>query len=94
MKKIIVSPDYGAGWYSWNSEYPECLTDYEIIEMIESNAPAADIKSKATEKWEHGYWSAVGLEVASIEEGVPFHIHEYDGSESIMLQSDYNWIIL
>jgi hypothetical protein len=33
--KILISGDYGSGWYSTNRQYPECLTDIEIIDLVE-----------------------------------------------------------
>ena len=44
-------------------------------------------------KWEEGYSGGVqDLVVVWIPEGSKFHITEYDGSESLELLSDINWI--
>ena len=54
MKKIIkngkvavlYSPGFGAGWFSWNTEYKELLFHPKIVEMVESNK-----KDMITEDW-------------------------------------------
>ena len=32
---VLVSPNYGAGWYSWNSGYKELLFHPKLVEMVE-----------------------------------------------------------
>jgi hypothetical protein len=32
---VLVSPGYGAGWFSWNREYPECLFDKELALLVQ-----------------------------------------------------------
>lgn len=32
---VLYSPGYGAGWYTWNSECPECLFDPELVALVE-----------------------------------------------------------
>ena len=49
---VLVSPGYGAGWYSWNKSHPECLFDPEVVAWV-----------------------------------------EYDGSETIVLESQEKWIV-
>jgi hypothetical protein len=93
--KILISGNYGAGWYSWNTDYPDCLTNEELIEMVEAEASESSIREKAKELYPEGYWGgASGLQVVEIESGTKFVIHEYDGAESIMTENDFNWIVL
>lgn len=91
-KKILYSPYFGAGWYTWNTDYPDCITNPEIIDMVEGGVSSKLIKYRAKELWPNGYWDgARNLEIREIEEGIPFRIEEYDGSESVKLQSEYKW---
>jgi hypothetical protein len=81
---ILYSPGFGAGWYTWNREYPECLYDPDIVAAIESNdRNKAAILAEA--KWENFYTGgAEDLEVEWLPEGTSFSVDEYDGSESIV----------
>ena len=95
MKQILISTNYGCGWSTWNSECPECLYHPDIVTLVEAEATSDVIEAKAKEIWPDGYWGAASdLEIYEVEEGVPFHIHEYDGSESVKTIADYNWITL
>ena len=31
---VILHPDFGGGWYSWNTNYPQCLFSPEIALWI------------------------------------------------------------
>lgn len=84
---ILVSRGHGAGWSSWNSEHPDCITHPEIVAMVEREAPAAEIEAKASELWPDGYWGgAEGLRIEWVAEGAQYRVDEYDGAESL----DYN----
>lgn len=86
---VLYAPDYGAGWYSWNLNYPECLFDPEIVALVEAKADAKRIQEKAEELWPRGYWGAADqLEIEWIPVGTRFEIHEYDGNESIEIYND------
>jgi hypothetical protein len=89
---VLYSPDYGAGWYSWNTEIPECLFDPEIVQMVENNVDKSEIVKLAEEKWPKGYWSARDLKIAWLDEGTLFQILEYDGAEEIELSEGKVWL--
>jgi len=91
MVAVLYSPGFGAGWYTWNTKFPKCVFDPEIVaivglgEITEENLNA--IKDIAQEKWgEDGFYDggARDLEIEWIPEGTPFNIEEYDGSESVI----------
>lgn len=81
---VLYSPGFGAGWYTWNSDFPECVFDRDIVGAVESGdiAKAASI---AEEKYGDGFYSggARDLQIAWIKQGMQFEINEYDGAESI-----------
>lgn len=33
---ILYSPGFGAGWYTWNTSYPEIIFHPKLVEMVES----------------------------------------------------------
>lgn len=93
---VLYSPGFGAGWYSWNKDYPEMLTSPLIVELIENKVSTDQIIRIAEELWPNAYLGgAKKLEIEWVPEGEQVHINEYDGSESIEVRScDENWITL
>lgn len=84
---VLYSPRYGAGWYSWNTDIPECLFDPEIVQMVLDQKPHEEIAKVASTKWPNRYWGgAETLKVVFVPEGTKFLIEEYDGYETIMFQ--------
>jgi hypothetical protein len=89
---VLVSPGFGAGWYSWNS-HKELLYHPKIVAMVEANR-----QSEIDEEWmqkEIGIpnvycGGASDLRIEWMPEGTPFKIDEYDGSESIITQDDFD----
>jgi len=85
MVAVIVSPGYGAGWSTWNQEFPEAVFNPDIAQAIlEGN-----IKKAATlaDDAYPGIYTG-GLHKAVVEwvnQGDRFVIEEYDGSESMQV---------
>lgn len=91
---VLYSPGYGAGWYSWNKEHPECLFDPNIVAMVEARQHDQIEAYCKTKYGEHFYArSAKGLEIGWVTIGSRFGIEEYDGFESIITVEDYEWKI-
>ena len=91
---ILVSRGFGAGWSTWNGSHPECLTNPEIVAMVEAEALPEEIAAKADELWPDGYWGgADGLRIEWVAEGAQYRIEEYDGSESIDFNDASYWSI-
>ncbi len=90
---VAISPGFGAGWITWN----EGISPFEpkVIKMI-----LAGKKAKITEEWceeelgiENVYYGGVyNLEIVWIKEGLRFSIHEYDGSESLYIEDELEYI--
>ena len=122
-RKILVSPDFGAGWSTWmDGEVREFALTYQpIIDWLEAGNrfsrqeydPKFDprkeyegeagellwkFKQEAEEKFGtdvHLYFGgARGLCVYEVPEGAKFRIHEYDGSESVEIADEMDWITL
>lgn len=92
---VLVSPGYGAGWSSWNSNedgtsQEELLFDPGLIALVLENTPTEALVKYAENRWggEGKYVSTYGLRditVVWVAAGHPFRISEYDGSESITM---------
>jgi len=91
MVAVLYSPDYGSGWYTWNSNIPELLFDPAIVQLIEEDK-FDELQTYLTLKYPNihdgGMWE---LKIAWIPEGTMFRVNEYDGDESIELKDDADW---
>jgi hypothetical protein len=93
MVAVLVSPGFGAGWYTWNKEMPELLFDPTIVDLLLSGADPADIQAYADLKYPDIYIGGLeDLIVKWVPEGTKFRIDEYDGSESLVLESQEVWM--
>lgn len=87
---VIVSPGFGAGWYSWNTDFPELLFHPKIVELVLENR-----HEEITEELIHnvlgiseeiyvGFYGVSALKVVWVPEGTAFRIDEYDGAEGLI----------
>lgn len=91
---VLVSPGFGAGWYTWNTEHPECLFDPEIVEAVLAKKSTYDIVALAEAKWNTFYaGGADNLTVEWLPIGTRFQIDEYDGSESLYTADKQVWMV-
>ena len=91
---VLVSRGFGAGWSTWNREYPGMLFDPVIVQMIVDGKNSHEIEAVADRRWPDAYLGGVdGLDVEWILEGMKFRVMEYDGAESILTVEDEGWIV-
>lgn len=90
---VLYSPGFGAGWYSWSRENKQCLFDPEVVQWVLDGKP--NDRCPNVEDGRYGeYFYAGGmkkLEVKWLAPGRRFRIDEYDGSESLVVESDDSW---
>ena len=81
---VMISPGFGAGWSTWNSEFRDTLLfDAEIAQAV-IDGDKAEAARLAMEKCPGIYaGGADGLMVEWIDKGSVFEVEEYDGSESL-----------
>lgn len=94
---VLISPGFGAGWSTWNYSCPECLFDPEIVQMVLDNKPWQEIANFADAKYETetNYFYSGGasdLVVRWVPVGTKFRVHEYDGSETLEIKEELDWI--
>lgn len=83
---VLISPGYGAGWYSWNSDHKELLFHPKIVEMVENGR-----QNEIDEDWikdnlnlDNIYCGGNHkLKIVWLTVGTQFYIKEYDGSENL-----------
>lgn len=94
MVAVLISPDYGAGWYTWNKEFPECLYDPEIVKIVLGEAEG-DIREIAENKYGDGFspYAFDQLKVVWIPVGSRFRMEEFDGSENLIFEGEDEWLV-
>jgi len=88
---VLYSPDYGSGWYTWNTNHPELLFDPAIVQLVEEekfDELQTYVQLKYPDIYKGGMWD---LKIAWIHEGAMFRVNEYDGDESIEVKDDIDW---
>ena len=100
---VLVSPGWGAGWYTWNTKQ-ELLFDPILVELVQLKNKTQEggfdyqdilnrIEKRAEEIEPGGYWGGiVDLLVEWVDEGVSFIVEEYDGNESLRFSKETKWI--
>ena len=90
---VLISPGFGAGWYTWNYDYPEILFDPAIVKFV-MEEKFDELMTYATLKYPEIYLGGMEqLEVAWIPEGTLFNVEEYDGAEVVVFKEDQDWMI-
>lgn len=92
---VLISSDFGAGWYSWNSQHEGLLFHPKIVAMVEANRqseinPDFILKELGISNIYCG--GANDLEIMWLPEGTAFKVYEYDGSEDLITMDDLNII--
>ena len=88
---VLISPGYGAGWYTWHFN-EELVYDPSIVEWVERqelDKALAYIELKYPDTYTGGLEDLV---VEWVPIGAKFRIEEYDGSESLVLESEQRWM--
>jgi hypothetical protein len=88
---VLVSPGFGAGWYSWNTKFPKILFDIYVVSWV-LNGKKGPIPELSDRYGDYVYDGGINkLKVEWVTEGTLFRINEYDGSESLIRMTEDNW---
>ena len=88
---VIYSPEYGAGWSTWNRKYPEILFDPAIVEFIEKDQ-SEELEVYVKLKYPGIYDGGMrDLEIEWLPVGAEFIIKEHDGAETLEIKDDIIW---
>jgi hypothetical protein len=88
---VLVSPGFGAGWYTWHN-IEELVFDPSIVEWVETD-DLYKIRTYMELKYPKVYCGGLeDLVVKWVPVDAKFRIDEYDGSESLVLESEERWM--
>lgn len=90
---VIISPNFGSGWATWNVEHTEALMFDKDIAILVLDGKEEEAKALAETKYEGVYTGSQNLTVVWVEIGKPFEIEEYDGSESVHIIGDRTYYV-
>jgi len=88
---VLVSPGYGAGWYSWHRN-EELLYDPSIVEWVEQQAFDKVLTYMELKHPDVYCGGLEDLEVNWVSTGDRFRIDEHDGAESLVLEKNEYWL--
>lgn len=93
---VLYSPDYGAGWSTWNSSYEEELIFEPVIVDMVLSINDDDWVEKAEMYLKLKYpgiyvGDLTQLRIKWVPEGKEFRITEYDGNETVEIADEMFW---
>lgn len=96
---VLYSPDYGAGWSTWNPDYDrDLIFEPAIVDMITAiDSDTHEWVSRAelylTLKYPDMYiGDLTQLRVRWLPEGTQFYITEHEGRETLETHDSIPWI--
>ncbi len=95
---VLISPGYGAGWYTWNMHKDEggeqLLYCPELVTAILTGASGLEVTKLAESLHPDAYHGGVAtLRVQWVPVGAKFRVHEYDGFETLEIADEMEWLI-
>ena len=92
---ILYSPNYGAGWYTWSHKSEDdgkCLFHPDVVAWVEAGKPL-DIVPDFKQLFGDGFYAggAGNLTIEWLPVGTKFRIDEYDGFETVVIETDLVW---
>jgi hypothetical protein len=88
---VLISPGFGAGWYGWHF-IEELVYDPSVVEWVETQE-LDKIRAYMELKYPDAYCGGLeDLEVNWVPIGARFRIDEYDGAETLVLESEEHWM--
>ena len=92
---VLYSPGFGAGWSTWNSQNTDLVFDPVIVDFVlnKSENWIEGVLAYCSIAYPDAYTGGVeGLKVEWVASGSQFLIEEYDGSETVVINGEMNWI--
>lgn len=86
---ILYSPGFGAGWYTWNTEHPDCIFNPKLVALVESGDHFG-VEKLAESLYGDSFYTggAIKLKIKWVPVGNRFDITEYYGSERVVIYDE------
>lgn len=91
---VLVSKDFGAGWSTWNNQYPEIVFDPFIVnQLLKDPKDLEKIQAYVSIKYPDAYTGGIDtVDIEWVPEGELFRVEEYDGRERVITMQTRGWI--
>ena len=103
---VLVSGGFGGAWSTWQNDdksNQSMAFEPNVVEMLlaglvdknraERKVTKDKIEAYMAEAYPDFYAGGIdGLKVEWVPQGAKFYIEEYDGNETLVLESDMNWL--
>ena len=103
---VLYSPNYGAGWYTWNDKYLEILFDPDIVNLVLDDGElnygeyrktkfTEKVEELVNEKYDGNIYTggSCKLDIYWVTQGEQFEVTEYDGYESVNVIGEVQYLI-
>jgi hypothetical protein len=92
---VIISPGYGAGWSTWNTDrYGDELVFDPVLAAYIDEGKIAEAESYVAMRFPEAYAGGVAdLQVTWVPIGTAFRVTEYDGNESVEFKENNDWLV-
>jgi hypothetical protein len=89
---VLYSPGFGAGWSTWIND-EKSMFDPTIVACVETK-DFDKLNTYMTLWYPDAFTGGMdSLRIEWLPVGTLFRIHEYDGSETIEVKEEMNWVI-
>lgn len=87
---VIYSPGFGAGWYTWNQHYVECLFHPTIVNLVLAGKHKEITEELCKSLFGSDFFDGGSddLAIEWLPAGSKFYVEEYDGLETIITIDD------
>lgn len=95
---VLISPGYGAGWYTWNMHKDEggeqLLYCPELVTAVLAGAKPHELEKLAEDLFPEAYEGGLrDIQVQWVPVGAKFQVTEYDGFETLEIADEMEWLI-
>lgn len=89
---VLYTTKYGAGWSTWNVEYPEILFDPNVVDALEKGLVLSEIEGYLEDTYPNGFFEGYRtLGIEWVKQGTEIYISEYDGLECVATKNSKTW---
>ena len=89
---VLCTTGYGAGWSTWNVEYPEILFDPVVVDALEMDLELSEIEGYLEGIYPNGQFEGYRtLGIKWVKQGTEINISEYDGLECVATKNSKTW---